>query len=99
MAQGSDEDAALAKHSRPGRRIGPASIEIPFHALRLLNQNDVNVFRKVLDGIPFLKEFDAVLQTFKAGEFRVHAKVPGLLLCIVADSLAAEHFEVRINLS
>src|SRR5690349_19743017 len=81
-----------------GPRSGEARtlIHIARHPLRVLDENDMNVGRKILESVPFFEEIE-VLEALSSRKTRIDHAHPCFLLLAVNDEFAAEHSNVRID--
>lgn len=98
VAHGGEEDPSLAVGSGPGRRVGAAFVFRAFHAGGFLDEDDVQVWREFLEGIPFLHKIEIAAQILAAGELGIDHAHFRLLLRAVFDEFPAKHKNVGIGL-
>src|SRR5438105_6455921 len=89
-------NAALSLLTGPGEREWRAPVLGIAHPFGLEYEQDVDVRRKILERIPFLRNLEAFGQPPKTRELRIHHLHARLLLASVTDELAAEHRDIRI---
>ena len=91
------EDSALAMLACPRCRKSRTLVAGTLHALRLLNQDHMQVGREVLQRVPFLVQSKGGAELADAGEVAIGHAHRRLLLRAVLDEFTAKHGDIRID--